>query len=136
MAKDASYGTTTATAPIAWPVLAQTAGKSPPSSSPGMTPRHSATPGIQTSAAIAPTAPTYFTESHQVRVSEPIGSSVYNEQNMRIGSIDGVPMGDYDRKADTMVISGGFLGMGSKLVPVPFDQLRIESDKIVMPGAT
>ncbi len=42
-----------------------------------------------------------------------------------------------DHKACTAVISvGGFLGMGSKLVSVPFDRLQIGKDKIVMPGAT
>ena len=46
-------------------------------------------------------------------------------------------MSDNDHKAATAVISvGGFLGMGAKLVSVPFDQLKIENDKIVMPGAT
>ena len=35
-----------------------------------------------------------------------------------------------------MISVGGFLGMGGKLVSVPFDQLKIENDKIVMPGAT
>ena len=53
------------------------------------------------------------------------------------GSIDDVLMSDTDHKADTAVISvGGFLGMGAKLVSVPFDQLKIGNDKVVMPGAT
>ena len=48
-----------------------------------------------------------------------------------------VLMNDNDHKAGTAVISvGGFLGMGSKLVSVPFDQLKIDNDRIVMPGAT
>ena len=46
-------------------------------------------------------------------------------------------MSDTDHKAATAIISvGGFLGMGAKLVSVPFDQLKIENDKVVMPGAT
>ena len=58
-------------------------------------------------------------------------------KNESIGSVDDVLMTDSDHKAGTAVISvGGFLGMGSKLVSVPFDQLRIENDRIVMPGAT
>jgi hypothetical protein len=31
---------------------------------------------------------------------------------------------------------GGFLGMGSKWVSVPFDQLKVQDNKVVMPGAT
>lgn len=81
--------------------------------------------------------PKYFTADHQVRASKVVGASVYNDQNQSIGSIDDVLMNDNDHKAATAVISvGGFLGMGSKLVSVPFDQLKIENDKVVMPGAT
>jgi sporulation protein YlmC with PRC-barrel domain len=131
-----------ATALIAWPVLAQTTtGTSPaaPPPPPGMTPSHSATPGApgSSTATTTPSTPKYFTADHQVRVSKVVGASVYNEQNQSVGSIDDILMSDNDHKADTVVISvGGFLGMGSKLVSVPFDQLKIQDDKIVMPGAT
>ena len=139
MARYASFGTMlAATALIAWPVMAQTAGSAPPRSPPGMTPSHSATTGAPaSSAASAPAAPIYFTADHQVRTSKVVGASVYNDQNQSIGSIDDVLMSDSNHKADTVVLSvGGFLGMGSKLVSVPFEQLKIENDKIVMPGAT
>jgi len=149
MARYASYGTMlAATALIAWPVLAQTTtSTSPAARPPGMTPTHSATPGTTpshpaatggtTSASSESKTPVYFTAGHQVRVSKVVGASVYNDQNQSIGSIDDVLMSDNDHKADTVVLSvGGFLGMGSKLVSVPFDQLKIENDKIVMPGAT
>ena len=39
-----------------------------------------------------------------------------------------------------VVSVGGFLGMGNKLVAVPYDQLHLETDKdqmkITMPGAS
>ena len=90
-----------------------------------------------TSATSAASTSKYFTADHQVRVSKVVGASVYNDQNQSVGSIDDILMSDNDHKADTVVISvGGFLGMGSKLVSVPFDQLKIQDDKIVMPGAT
>jgi len=149
MARYASYGTMlAATALIAWPVLAQTTTSTSPaapppgmtpsrSATPGMTPSHPATTGGTTSASSESKTPVYFTAGHQVRVSKVVGASVYNDQNQSIGSIDDVLMSDNDHKADTVVLSvGGFLGMGSKLVSVPFDQLKIENDKIVMPGAT
>lgn len=143
MARYASYGTMiAATALIAWPVLAQTTtGTSPaaPPPPPGMTPRHAATPGAPASSAAAttPSTPKYFTADHQMRVSKVVGASVYNDQNQSVGAIDDILMSDNDHKAATAVISvGGFLGMGSKLVSVPFDQLEIQDNKIVMPGAT
>ena|SRR5579863_1113634 len=143
MARYASYGTMiAATALIAWPVLAQTTtGTSPaaPPPPPGMTPSHSSAPGAPggSTAATTPSAPVYFTADHQMRVSKVVGASVYNDQSQSVGSIDDILMSDNDHKVDTVVISvGGFLGMGSKLVSVPFDQLKIQDDKIVMPGAT
>lgn len=78
-----------------------------------------------------------FTVDHQVCASKGVGASVHNGQNQSFGSVDDVLMTDNDHKAATAVISvGGFLGMGSKLVSVHFDQLKIENDRIVMPGAT
>ncbi len=102
---------------------------------------HTASPSAaMTSPAPSPavaSTPKYFTADHKVRVGKVVGASVYNEQDQSVGSIDDVLMGDSDHKADVVVISvGGFLGMGAKLVSVPFDQLKIQNDKIVMPGAT
>ncbi len=143
MARYASFGTMlAATALIAWPVMAQTAGSnSAPPTPPGMTPSHSATPTTPATTAdtssTTSSTPLYYTADHQVRTSKIVGASVYNDQNQSIGSIDDVLMSDSDHKAGTAVLSvGGFLGMGSKLVSVPFDQLQIQDNKIVMPGAT
>jgi sporulation protein YlmC with PRC-barrel domain len=145
MTRHASIGTMIATtALIAWPVLAQTttapgtATSAPPS--PGMTNSRPASQGVGSNAPVAMStanALKYFTADHQVRASKVVGASVYNDQDQSIGSVDDVLMNDNDHKAGTAVISvGGFLGMGSKLVSVPFDQLKIDNDRIVMPGAT
>lgn len=115
-----------------------------PHNPPGMaatgpaTPHNStaATPGNHTTAAAQPSPPKFMTSDDQVRVGKVIGATVYNDKDQSIGSIDDVLM-SHDNKANTAVISvGGFLGMGSKLVSVPFDKLKIEKDKIMMPGAT
>jgi sporulation protein YlmC with PRC-barrel domain len=142
MARHASIGTMiAATAMISLPVLAQTTTSAPPSSSSTTTTTTTrpASPGMAPASSAASTSnvPKYFTADHQVRSSKIVGASVYNDQNQSIGSIDDVLMSDTDHKAATAVISvGGFLGMGAKLVSVPFDQLKIGNDKIVMPGAT
>lgn len=143
MARHASMGTMIAAAAlVAWPVLAQTTSTSPAASPPGATSSHTTTTTTTTRPAATPGASTassskYFTTDHQVRVSKVVGTSVYNDQNQSIGSVDDVLMNDNDHKAATAVLSvGGFLGMGSKLVSVPFDQLKFNNDKIVMPGAT
>ncbi len=133
-----------ASAVIALPVLAQstTPGSTPPAPPPGGTSTHTTT--TTTTARPSDTGrmstssnSKYFTADHQVRVSKVVGASVYNDQNQSIGTIDDVLMRDDSHKNDMVVLSvGGFLGMGSKLVSVPFDQLKIEGDKVVMPGAT
>src|ERR1700733_136778 len=142
MARRASIGAMiAATALISLPVLAQTTttNTSPsPAVTTATTPRP-ANPDMATNSPATSTSstPKYFTADHQVRSSKIVGASVYNDQNQSIGSIDDVLMSDTDHKADTAVISvGGFLGMGAKLVSVPFDRLKIGNDKVVMPGAT
>jgi len=142
MARRASFGAMiAATALISMPVLAQTTTTNT-SSSPAVTTATTPRPANSDMATNSPATSTsstlkYFTADHQVRSSKIVGANVYNDQNQSIGSIDDVLMSDTNHKADTAVISvGGFLGMGAKLVSVPFDQLKIGNDKIVMPGAT
>jgi sporulation protein YlmC with PRC-barrel domain len=141
MARRASIATMiAATAIIGLPVLAQTTTGTATTgpSSPGMsTTTRPVSPGLGPTGSTVSSPAKYFTADHQIRVSKMVGSSVYNDQNVSIGSIDDVLMSDTDHKAGTAVISvGGFLGMGSKLVSVPFDQIKVENDKIVLPGAT
>src|ERR1700761_2754040 len=73
------------------------------------------------------------------RISKLIGSTVYNDQNEKIGSLDDLILKDGDHIAMGIVSVGGFLGMGNKLVAVPYDQLHLGMDKdqpkITMPGA-
>jgi hypothetical protein len=74
------------------------------------------------------------------RISKLIGSAVYNDQNEKIGSLDDLIMKDGNRIVMGVISVGGFLGMGNKLVAVPYDQLHLEADKdqtkITMPGAS
>jgi sporulation protein YlmC with PRC-barrel domain len=144
MAKYASIGTMlAATALISLPVLAQTTTSTSPAAPPaGMTSSRTTTttttrPAITTETSSMASSSKYVTADGQVRMSKVVGASVYNDQNQSVGSVDDLLMSDNDHKAATAVISvGGFLGMGSKLVSVPFDQLKIQNDRIVMPGAT
>ena len=141
MARHASIGPMIAAAAlVAWPVLAQTTGASPAAQPPGATSSHTTTttgPPGRDPECLDGKRVEVFTVDHQVRVSKVVGTSVYNDQNQSIGSVDDMLMNDNDHRAATVVLSvGGFLGMGSKLVSVPFDQLKFDNDKIVMPGAT
>ena len=86
---------------------------------------------------------TVLTDSGDVRASKLIGASVYNDRNQKVGSVDEIVLGK-DNKADDVIVSvGGFLGMGKKLIAVPYTQLKLgdtknasSHNKVVMPGAT
>ena len=70
------------------------------------------------------------------RASKVIGSSVVNEAGDTVGKIDDIIVGP-DGKAPFVVLSvGGFLGVGDKLVALPYEQMRTNGKKIVLPGAT
>ena len=70
------------------------------------------------------------------RASKVIGSSVVNEAGDTVGSVDDIIIGE-DGKTPFVVLSvGGFLGIGNKLVVLPYQQLKTMDRKIVMPGAT
>ena len=70
------------------------------------------------------------------RASKVIGSNVLNDANESIGKIDDLLVSP-DGKTPFAVLSiGGFLGMGSHLVVVPYDSLKLVDNKIVLPGGT
>jgi hypothetical protein len=70
------------------------------------------------------------------RASKVIGSSVLNDANEAIGKIDDLLVST-DGKAPYAVLSiGGFLGMDTHLIVVPYDSLSLGDNKIVLPGGT
>ena len=73
------------------------------------------------------------------RISKVIGSNVVNDKNEKVGTIDDV-IADKDKKQLSFAVLqvGGFLGLGGRLVAVPFDNLVIDDKerKVTLPGAT
>jgi sporulation protein YlmC with PRC-barrel domain len=71
------------------------------------------------------------------RVSKLTGRPVVNDKNERIGTIDDFIIGR-DRVLFTILQVGGLLGVGSRLVAVPYQSIKIddEGNKITLPGAT
>jgi sporulation protein YlmC with PRC-barrel domain len=73
------------------------------------------------------------------RMSRLIGSNVINDKNEKIGTVDDV-VADKDKKQLSFAVLqvGGFLGLGGRLVAVPFDSLIIDDagQKITLPGAS
>jgi sporulation protein YlmC with PRC-barrel domain len=73
------------------------------------------------------------------RVSKLTGHTVVNDKDERIGKIDDFVIGhDEGHSLFTVLQVGGFLGIGSHLVAVPYDSLTIDQtgSKIELPGAS
>ena len=86
--------------------------------------------------AMASTDSTYVTADQHIRASKIVGASVYNDQDQKIGSIDDVLIGSNDDISGVVLSVGGFLGIDSKLVEVPYKQIQVNNDKLTMSGAT
>ena len=82
-----------------------------------------------------------MTDNGGLRASKIVGSSVYNDQDQKIGSIDDLVIGN-DHSLHAVLSVGGFLGMGGKMVEVPFDKLQFgntkgsDDNRVVLPGTT
>jgi sporulation protein YlmC with PRC-barrel domain len=71
------------------------------------------------------------------RASKIIGSNVVNDAGETIGKIDDLIVSPDDNKSAYVILSvGGWLGMGTHLVALPYDALHISTAKILLPGAT
>jgi len=73
------------------------------------------------------------------RMSKLIGTTVINDKNEKIGTVDDV-IADKDKKLLNFAVLqvGGFLGLGGRLVVVPYESLQIDDtgQKITLPGAS
>lgn len=71
------------------------------------------------------------------RISKIMGSTVTNDAGDSIGKIDDMIVSSDDNKSAFVILSvGGWLGMGTHLVALPFSSLQITKNKIMLPGAT
>ena len=64
------------------------------------------------------------------RTSKVVGLNVYNDKNENVGSINELLMDKSGNIKAAVLSVGGFLGMGSHYVAVPYDQLKFSSEPI------
>jgi len=82
-----------------------------------------------------------MTRDGDARASKVVGSAVYNDHDEKVGSIDDLLIGK-DGKISAVLSVGGFLGMGTKYVEVPYSELtfgntqRDNDNRVVLKGAT
>lgn len=70
------------------------------------------------------------------RASKVIGSTVYNESRDAIGTIDDLIVSPKDNVTYAILSVGGFLGLGTHLIAVPFATLQVADKQMRLPGAT
>jgi hypothetical protein len=70
------------------------------------------------------------------RSSKVVGSSVVNDANETIGKIDDLLVSRDGKQPYAVLSVGGFLGMGTRLVVVPYDTLKFVDQKVILPGGT
>ena len=71
-------------------------------------------------------------QADEIRVSKMIGSTVYDVQNRKIGSVADIIL-NKDGKADAVVVDvGSFLGMGGKNVAVKPSELKTDNNRLTL----
>ena len=70
------------------------------------------------------------------RTSKVVGATVVNEANETVGTIDDLIVTPCGQAPYAVLSVGGFLGLGTKYVVVPFMSLKIIDKKMVLPGGT
>ncbi|HVX77794.1 MAG TPA: PRC-barrel domain-containing protein [Bradyrhizobium sp.] len=68
------------------------------------------------------------------RTSKMDGLKVYNDQNQDIGSIDDLLMDKSGNVKAAVISVGGFLGMGSRLVAIPFEKIKFVNEPVPSTG--
>jgi sporulation protein YlmC with PRC-barrel domain len=97
--------------------------------------------------AVAPVAPPALAATELVRVdvvvvasgyrtTELVGRSVYNDKSDKIGTLDDIIISTDGNALSAILQVGGFLGIGGRLVAVPYKSLVINDQKITLRGAT
>jgi len=110
---------------------------SPSGSGANSTPPSTTTPPASTmpggSAAGAATSTTASTAGKPWRASKLIGADVYGADDKKIGQIDDLLIND-SGEMQAVISVGGFLGIGDRLVSVPYRELQ-HGERWMLPGA-
>lgn len=65
-----------------------------------------------------------------------LGKNVQNDAKEKIGEIEDIIITP-DKAASFAIIGvGGFLGLGERRVAIPFQQIKLQGNQLVLPGAT
>src|SRR3546814_13916998 len=66
-----------------------------------------------------------------------VGKTLYGADDQEVGEIDDVVMSQSGSGVESVLVDvGGFLGLGSKTIAVPVDDLPMQGDKLVARSLT
>jgi sporulation protein YlmC with PRC-barrel domain len=68
----------------------------------------------------------------QIRASKVIGSSVYDQQNRKIGSVEDLVLNKDGTVADVVIDVGSTLGMGGKDVAVRLSDIKTDNNRLTL----
>ncbi|HEV7266244.1 MAG TPA: PRC-barrel domain-containing protein [Falsiroseomonas sp.] len=96
-------------------------------------------PNAATGAAAGPVAVDSARLRGGLRMRQLIGADVYNENSETVGEVEDIVIPAGGGAPVAILSVGGFLGIGDRLVAVPYERLRRapdRADRLVLPGAT
>jgi sporulation protein YlmC with PRC-barrel domain len=91
---------------------------------------------LASAAFAAETTPTDSSMQGNWRASKVVGLNVYNDQNESIGSINDLLMDKSGNVKAAVISVGGFLGVGSRLVALPYEKLKFSNEPVSYTGAS
>ena len=98
-----------------------------------MSPRPATPPAERTTTPNDTTArDSYTTTGGELRASEIIGSTVYDEQNENIGSVKDVLLDRSGNVRSVVLDVGAFLGMGGKYVTVSLNDIKTDNNRLTL----
>lgn len=123
----------TATGAMAQTSTTPAPGSTPPAAAPSTTaPSAPATTGSVTT--LPRVEATKLNQGY--RTSKVVGANVINASNETIGAIDDLVIAPGASEPYAIVSVGGFLGIGDKLVVVPYSSFSMKDNRLVLAGAT
>jgi sporulation protein YlmC with PRC-barrel domain len=72
------------------------------------------------------------TVDYQLRASQMIGKQVTNRMDQRLGTIDDLLLAQNGQVSHVVIGVGGFLGIGDKLVAVPFGEIKTQGNAFLL----
>lgn len=71
-------------------------------------------------------------QADQIRASKMLGSSVYDEQNRKIGSVKDLVLNKDGTVADVVIDVGATLGMGGKYVAIRLSDIKTDNNRLTL----